>query len=496
MPSFDATLVQPAEAELAGAMLQAVETANKRCRVGKLKPDQAAYRQFVHEEMTAAEGVGRWLGGTAAPAQGLASERATLLGVAWWTDPLGRKHVRVAGRRIESFSDHYCNCFVAASTTRPPLWLVYPERLFLRTLPGGKPELLALCRCGASGTPEALGWMGETCGPCHDHQQEFGTPLARLGLPLELGFHEKGVRGVAWSESGQTVVAAGDEGVVRFSDPATGTLRKERRNEVTEGSPVAWACNGHHAIMASFYMPCQGWHAEDGAEARDLPLPEQGGYDFLALSPDGQTLAAANYHQVEIWSVPRGKTAVQQATVDVSPTGLAFRPDSQGLAVGTQQSSWPIVYDLTGDAMTHYPPPGLEAGAVLAISFSPDSRMMGVSSHPPSFANAEGTVPAQPVQGTLEVFDSANNRVATLQEGTGMATALAFSPDGKALAAGCTDRLLRFWEMPQGRPLGSLEWHLGTVQTIAFSPDGQSLASGGVDGYVRLWPWKRLLADA
>jgi WD40 repeat protein len=84
--------------------------------------------------------------------------------------------------------------------------------------------------------------------------------------------------------------------------------------------------------------------------------------------------------------------------------------------------------------------------------------------------------------------------VAAVYEGIGVAPALAFSPDGKTLTAGCR-ALLRFWEMPLGRPLGSLEWHLGTVEALAFSPDGEWLVSGGADGFVRLWPWKRLLVD-
>jgi WD40 repeat protein len=73
--------------------------------------------------------------------------------------------------------------------------------------------------------------------------------------------------------------------------------------------------------------------------------------------------------------------------------------------------------------------------------------------------------------------------------------ALAITPDGRTLASGGYDRLVRLWRLPTGEPLGKLEGHTGDVTSLALSPDGRVLASGGYDHDVRLWalPDGRLL---
>jgi WD40 repeat protein len=64
---------------------------------------------------------------------------------------------------------------------------------------------------------------------------------------------------------------------------------------------------------------------------------------------------------------------------------------------------------------------------------------------------------------------------------------VAYSPDGKSVAAGGRDRLVRLWDSETGTATRTLRGHSGAVVAIAFSPDGAFLASGDGGQDVILW---------
>jgi WD40 repeat protein len=64
---------------------------------------------------------------------------------------------------------------------------------------------------------------------------------------------------------------------------------------------------------------------------------------------------------------------------------------------------------------------------------------------------------------------------------------VAFSPDGKRIAAGLFDHSARLWSVPEWAPLRRFDGHAQWVRTVAFSPDGQLLATCADDDTVRLW---------
>src|SRR5438046_2782134 len=70
---------------------------------------------------------------------------------------------------------------------------------------------------------------------------------------------------------------------------------------------------------------------------------------------------------------------------------------------------------------------------------------------------------------------------------------VAFSPDGKLLAATCPDRTVKLWRCEPGQEgkgytlVGSLPSHTLTLAQVAFSPDGTRLAAGSWDGNVKVW---------
>jgi WD40 repeat protein len=64
---------------------------------------------------------------------------------------------------------------------------------------------------------------------------------------------------------------------------------------------------------------------------------------------------------------------------------------------------------------------------------------------------------------------------------------VAYSPDGKLLFSGATDRSIRVWEADSGNYIRSLTTHTGTVLSLAVTRDGTRLASGSRDGTVVIW---------
>lgn len=75
--------------------------------------------------------------------------------------------------------------------------------------------------------------------------------------------------------------------------------------------------------------------------------------------------------------------------------------------------------------------------------------------------------------------------------GMGEMRCVAFSPDGRSLAAVGMSGTIRFWDLVTRRELLSLEGHSAQVNGLAFAPDGSALASCDNSGVVRIWRAER-----
>ena len=65
---------------------------------------------------------------------------------------------------------------------------------------------------------------------------------------------------------------------------------------------------------------------------------------------------------------------------------------------------------------------------------------------------------------------------------------MAFSPDGRTLAAAGTEGTLFLWDLTdRAHPTRLGELLAPAVTSVAFSPDGRTLAISGSNGTVALW---------
>ncbi len=198
------------------------------------------------------------------------------------------------------------------------------------------------------------------------------------------------------------------------------------------------------------------------------------GHGFVgdaAFSPDGRSLATSDYvGNVRVWrtsdlSLVRMLRGGQRNIPD-----LAWSPDGTKLAGASADATsrlWNVRNGLQMAVMVH-------DEAVSSVAFSPDGENLATVTG--DTARVWGAAP-----------DRAGRPISVLSGHTGPIIAAVFSPNGRTVATGASDRTVRIWD-----PGSELELRVRARQhtpftALAAAPGGARVVTGDAGGLVQAW---------
>jgi len=150
--------------------------------------------------------------------------------------------------------------------------------------------------------------------------------------------HHSTVNRIAFSDNGQFIATAGEDGAVEIWDLGNGQLR-QTLSGIGRVNALRFAPDGQWLATANADFSISLWDIKSGEERLHLKK-HNAPINGLAFSPDGQLLASGGDDKtVIIWETSSGKSKRTLKGHDLMVTSVSFSPDGQFIASGCGNAS-------------------------------------------------------------------------------------------------------------------------------------------------------------
>ena len=210
----------------------------------------------------------------------------------------------------------------------------------------------------------------------------------------------------------------------------------------------------------------------------------------LAFTPDSKQLVVGGNHELTVWDIATGKLVRRVFTRAERAHAMAFLPDGKLVVAGGRpgQEGDVRIYDINaGKAKDFGGVPSVDGvndkavllkeliqvdDSILALAISSDGKKLA----------AGGT------DRMVRVFDIASGKLEhAVENHADWILGVAFTPDAKALVTASRDKTAKVWDLANKESLLTFPDHQNIVNNVAMTPDGKFGLSAGEDGSIRIW---------
>ncbi len=283
---------------------------------------------------------------------------------------------------------------------------------------------------------------------------------------------------LAWSPDGRWLAIASRLGVFLY-DPAD--LTEKGRIPVWDARQIAFTTDGDYLAVAGDALelwqvePIQkrsSWLSQAAKGALDLRF-DAGDARLAVVGVDEQGLGT----RLEVWNVAQ-ETLVSEYSLGGPGSRITTGVLSPDLSLAAVHGRGLIqLYRLVDGAQ--YATLPISASAPGPMAFSPDSSRLAVA-YPDQRRDYRNENQVQVFRIADGSVDSTLFPAGGLEGATEELLSLDFSPDGRSIAGGYANRVVRVWSSEGGAARSTLTGVASTAR-ITFSPDSSQIASSGID---------------
>jgi WD40 repeat protein len=298
--------------------------------------------------------------------------------------------------------------------------------------------------------------------------------------------HTSRVTAVAWSPDGKYLASVSYDKTVQVWHAANGVHVMTCLGHFERVQALAWSQDSKCLVSGSDDGMARVWDAATGHSLITY-AGHTGQVRAVSWSADGTRIVSAGSDaSVQVWDAHTGTMLFTYREHQSPVHTVAWSPDGKRIASGGE------------DKAVHIWEPTKEPAkrgflSTLTQILSPDRKPIRLHGHQGRINALAWSPDGRHVAAATSTYQSivweVSSSIIAVSQTTNSAgvNAIAWSPDGKLLASGGNDKAIQVWNPATKHMSFPYRGHTGYVLTLAWSPDGRYIASGGVDHTVQVW---------